>query len=1105
MRLLTRLTTSVLSIPSGFALAALAVLAGIAVPGILALQHYYDRETEQRAVEVGRGVLDTYIDQTADSIAKGQPRTFQRVMDSVALLDGVVETALYSRQELMTYRSGAFTVGIPFVRGDTGEFINPDLDRRHWRNDWHHTDLHETPRGRDHVTAVGDTPCGDCHYLIDPRAEFGADGVATVMDRDGDRLHLFRRIDIDDSCIVCHTHWEPGDVAGYLGVTISTAKARAEAAGAVRRMASILAIMALAAAGAVGAIGRLYGQALRSGRELAQKHRELHALFEQSADGMLLLDGGRFVYGNDAAATLLGYDSSEELLRTDPERLSPPLQPDGATSTVKAREMVRLAYVNGSNRFEWVHRRRDDRDIWVEVLLTRIYLGQRRVIHAVLRDIGDRKRAEERLHKAKAEAETATRAKSDFLANMSHEIRTPMNAIIGMTHLALGSGLTARQRDYVEKAHHAAKSLLGIINDILDLSKVEAGKIELEKTRFRLEEIVAHSLSLLRQRAGEKEVELLVDFTDPALLGDGGTLYGDPLRLGQVITNLLSNAFKFTHQGYVRLTIDIETRSATEVILRFTVRDTGIGMTPEQVDRLFRQFTQADESITRKYGGTGLGLAISKKLVELMGGRIWAESVPGEGSIFRFTARFSRAETAASAGTAPLPESERLRVLVVDDRPEAVATMTALLLALGVGIAPGGAVNHAYNGREALAEMARMHRAGRPYDLLLLDWVMPEMSGGEVLRAMKEHDWDRPPLPVVVSAYDSHEVYDTATRLGASHVLTKPALPADLRRLLGAVAGESGEASGDDQGERETSLAGMRVLLVEDNQINQQLAVEVMAGRGIEVEVASDGREALDRLAARPPDHFHLVCMDLRMPVLDGFEATRRLRADERFSALPIIAMTANVLPEERERCLGLGMNGHVAKPIDPDQLFAVLARHYRRASHTPAPEEQPNEAEETPPLPEIDGLDTATGLRRTRNKRKLYLCLLAGFTADHGDDVQVLRAMVDRGEWVEAERLAHTVEGLAATLGATALIAPAQALERACGVCRNDDAKAALDALAEAMTPLISSLRRHFTPDGEGTPTRSASAAAADRSASPPPPRRPSPPSPTGSGGGGR
>jgi len=689
---------------------------------------------------------------------------------------------------------------------------------------------------------------------------------------------------------------------------------------------------------------------------------------------------------------------------------------------------------------------------------------------SIEQDIKLRQQTQRELEAANQKAEDATRAKSMFLANMSHEIRTPMNAIIGMAYLALKTELSPRQKDYINKVHDAAKSLLGIINDILDFSKVEAGKLELEQARFILEDVAGNSLSLLRQRAHEKEIELLFDITDPLLLGDSGALLGDALRLGQILTNLLSNSVKFTHQGYVKLTISVEERSDDEVLLRFSIHDTGIGMTPEQLGNLFQEFTQADGSTTRKYGGTGLGLTISKKLVELMGGRIWVESTLGEGSSFIFTARLPIAKPVPPAA-AVLPGVDVLRALVVDDQPEARLVLIDLLTALGVGSAHGQEIASAASGEAALAMVRQALNAGRPYDLLLVDWVMPEMDGGAVLQALQNSGMDNPPLPVVVSAYDSEMIHEAAERLGAQHFLPKPVLPEALRKLLNTLTGNTAdERSGSHESRIDANLNGMRVLLVEDNPINQQLAVELMESRGIEVRVANNGQEALDQLATVAPDHYHAVFMDLQMPVMDGYEATRRLRADPRYFALPLIAMTAHAMVEERERCLALGMNGHLSKPIEPDDFYAMLALYYTApaSARPPLPNPLPQAGEgDKDSLREfhinIAGLDSVGGLRRAGNNQKLYRQMLAMFANDYADCDQTFAHCFATAQWAEAERLAHTLKGLACTLGAKEVQVPAGDLEAACKERQSEAASAALAALLPHLTPLLGALRQHF------------------------------------------
>jgi two-component system, sensor histidine kinase and response regulator len=652
---------------------------------------------------------------------------------------------------------------------------------------------------------------------------------------------------------------------------------------------------------------------------------------------------------------------------------------------------------------------------------------------AIEDDIAARERHRDELETARAQAVAATQSKSMFLANMSHEIRTPMNAIIGMTHLALRTELDAQQRDYLDKVQNAATLLLGVINDILDFSKIEAGKLSLESVPCQIEEVLSGALMLLRERAQQKGLELLCDLRHPALLADAGTFWGDPLRLGQVLVNLLSNAVKFTDRGHVRVVVDLELPEVdnAEALagLRIAVHDTGLGMTPEQVSRLFNDFTQADGSTTRRYGGTGLGLSIARRLVQMMGGDITVTSAAGEGSVFTVQVPMRFASAPAGLGRADLAS---MRVLVVDDQTETRQSLTRQLQALGVGQGPGGLVEAVDSGTYALQRCAAAARVDQPIDLLLLDWVLPDMDGGKVLAALRASG-EPVPRVVVVSAYGWDQLRHDALAGGAQAILEKPVMPEALRRVLTP----STQAEVTRPMPVLRPLAGLKLLLVEDNAINRQIACELLRGAGASIDTAVHGREAIDKLEQHGPQAYHLVLMDLQMPVMDGYEATRAIRSRLPWRDLPIIAMTAHAMVEERERCLALGMQDHISKPLDPAGLLRQLQPYVpdnntlgdQQPLPTPAPEPV------TPglplPWPAWQGIDIQDALQHCAGERLLrdHLALFARLYADHPAR---LRELAAAGPWVELVREAHTLRGLGLQLGMAGLALAAGEVERA-------------------------------------------------------------------------
>ncbi len=541
---------------------------------------------------------------------------------------------------------------------------------------------------------------------------------------------------------------------------------------------------------------------------------------------------------------------------------------------------------------------KDGRSFPIELTVTEVSHHDQRLFIGLLRDITARKRVEEATLRARLAAEEASKTKSDFLANMSHEIRTPMNAIIGMTHLAQRTDPTPKQKNYLSKIDNAAQSLLGIINDILDFSKIEAGKLELEHTTFSLDDVLTNLADIVGHKAEQKSLEIVYSVARDV----PRHLIGDPLRLGQILINLVSNAIKFTETGEV--IVKIRLRDTNELL--FSVQDTGIGMQPNQLANLFQSFNQADSSITRRYGGTGLGLAICKQLCELMGGSISVESEHGTGSTFHFSARFTIAtdgpQIAARIGLNDLLQK---RVLIVDDNIIARDVLTAMLRANGL------TTKAARSGEEALLMLGEASAADESFDLVLMDWRMPGIDGIEASRRIKaDPALSHTPAILMVSAFGREEMMDDSESSALDGYLIKPVNESHLIDTIARMFSKEVVAVFPKRPpipkNAARNLEKRKVLLVEDHEINRELATELLTDLGILVTVAINGREGVDLIAKEP---FDLVLMDIQMPVMDGLTATRLIRADNRFLALPIIAMTAHAMSSDCEKSLNAGMN----------------------------------------------------------------------------------------------------------------------------------------------------------------------------------------------------
>ncbi len=790
-----------------------------------------------------------------------------------------------------------------------------------------------------------------------------------------------------------------------------------------------------------GAIGGQIGQFI----ERRRAEEELDNLFQLSTD-MLCIAGfdGYFKRLNPAWEKTLGY-SVQELLAAPYLDF---IHPEDVASTIA--EGQKIAGGAHSITFENRYRCKDGSYKWLQWNTTTS--SEQKLIFGAARDVTALRQAAAALKKAKEAADAASRAKGDFLANMSHEIRTPMNAIIGMTELAMETKLTPEQREYMDAVLYSANTLLTLINDILDFSKIEAGKFALEQVPFNLRDLLGDTTRASALRAHQKGLELACHVRP----GVPDTVIGDPVRLRQVVSNLVGNAIKFTSRGEVVVHADVESHSRNGVVLRFAVRDTGIGILPEKQKKIFEAFAQADTSTTREYGGTGLGLAITSQLLDMMGGGIWVESETGKGSTFHFTAQFGLPPSGPRRHAAEL-ELRGLPVLVVDDNATNRRILEEMLSNWQMAPTMAG------SGAAALRELGRAAAVKSTFPVMLIDMNMPAMDGFTLAKriATRRAGGKKAGRPALIMLTSGPRPGDSgrARKLGIAAYLTKPVKQSDLLDTILTVLSKSkrGRLKRTAVASRRAAKRA-RVLVAEDNAVNQRLVRRILEKRGHRVAIANNGREALEQLAARS---FDVVLMDVQMPEMDGLEATAAIREREKASGgrVPIVAMTAHAMKGDRERCLAAGMDAYLSKPVETKALLLTIERVVRGA---PAEAEVP--ADSLPGSTAV--LDERSLLDRVGGDRQLLAELARIFLADSPQMMAAIRSAVQQRDAAALRRAAHTLKGSVANFSASGAVEAALRLETMGGDGDLDGVEAAWSRLEEEIARVHEAVDRFATPE---------------------------------------